>query len=446
MAENGGSDFYQKLYTLQKRLKGERLFIRQDKDIIRSLNDSVNETCKSVYHLAWATRQHWRNVERLITGARVFPSECTETSIHIENVIFEDASKHLGYQDAKYGEFLSSLRGNPKLVAFMLHCATRYGVDISNVTKLLLSCLYGSCLLKEDEKHVLTILRQLIEIQITTSDSVTDYFCSPKSFLNGFNIVLRLYSEMLFTSKLYLTAALHGAVMQVIVDDSVFLDIEMSTVLNRLPPRVMRDKFGDPGTPKSNRKMLEYIEYLQDCLINLCNKFLKSLRDKIYCFPTSIRWILGELGKIIITKTNNTQQTKALLGHVLINYFICPAIINPEPFGINSDAFISDVARYNLAQVASILRSMALAELGMKDQKVQKLLAVFEPVSFMIMMMGIMIMVILTIVIMIIVIMIMVIMIIVILTIVIMIMVILIIMIMMMGIMIMVIMMIMMKS
>ena len=381
MADDGGSNCYEQLYVLQKRLKGERLFIRQDKDIIASLNQNVNETCNNVYHLAWTTRQLWRNVERLLTGARVFPSECSQTSIQIENVIFEDASKHLGYQDAQYGEFLSSLRTNPKLVALMLHSVARHGVDIGNLTKLLLTCLYGSCLLKEDEQFVLTILKTLIEIQIETSDNVVDYFCSPKSCMTGFTVVLRLYSEILFASKLYLTAALHGAVMQVIVDDSVYLDIEMSSVLSRLPPRMIRDKFGDPGTPKSNRKMIEYIDYLQSCLINLCNKFLKSLRDKIYSFPTSIRWILMELGTALRTKTNNEKMTKALLGHVLMNFFICPAIVNPEPFGINSDAFVSEIARYNLVQVASILRSMALAELGMKDQRVQKILAAFEPVS-----------------------------------------------------------------
>ena len=382
MADNGGNDQYEKLYALQKRLKGERLFIRQDKDIIRSLNENVNDTCKNVYHLAWATRQLWRNVERLLTGARVFPSECMQTSIHIENVVFEDASRHLGYQDAMYGEFLSSLRNSPKLVALMLNCATRHGVDIGNLTKFLLSCLYGSCLLKEDEQFVLKILKTLIEIQIMTSNNVVDYFCSPKSSLTGFTIVLQLYSKMLFTSRLYLTAALHGAVMQVIVDDSVFLDIEMNTILNRLPIKVIREKFGDPGTPKSNRKMSEYIEYQKSCLISLCNKFLKSLRDKIYCFPTSIRWVLMELGTALRIKTNDELKTKALLGHVLMNFFICPAIINPEPYGINSDAFVSETARYNLVQVASILRSMALAELGMKDQKVQKLLAAFEPVRF----------------------------------------------------------------
>ena len=382
MADTAGDSFYLKLYALQKRLKGERLFIRQDKDIIRSLNDSVTDTCKSVYHLAWRTRQHWRNLDRLVSGKRVFPSECTQTSILIESAMFEDASKHLGYQDARYGEFLASLRSNPKLVALVLNCATNHGVDVSGVTSLLLCCLYGSCILKEDVNYVLSVLKHLIEIQVSIADDVFQYFCNPKSSQNAFNLVLSQYSELLFTSKLYLTASLHGAVMQIIVDDLFYLDIEISHVLNRLPPKLIRQKFGDPGTPTANKKMAEYIESSQNCLINLCKKFLKGLRDKIYCFPTSLRWILHKLMDVIINRMNcDEKKAKALLGHVLMHFFICPAIVNPEPFGINSDAFITEVARYNLSQVAWLLRSLALAELGMKDLKMHKLLEKFEPVS-----------------------------------------------------------------
>ena len=384
MADSTGgaaADFYANLYILQKRLKGERLFIRQDKDIIRSLNESVSETCKNVYHLAWSTRQHWRNLERLISGARVFPSDCSKTAISIENAIFEDACKHLGYQDAKYGEFLSSLRKNPSLVALVLNSATKSGVDITGLARLLMCSLYGSCLLKEDEIHVLLVLKTLMHVQIMHAEDVVQYFCSPKSSSNAFTVFLRLYSELLFSSKLYLTAALHGAVMQIIVDDSVYLDLDMNTVLSRLQPKTIRDKFGDPGTPKSHRKMMEYSDFLQSCLTNLCNKFLKSLKDKIYCFPTSLQWVFKQLELAIRTKTQNNEKTKAFLGHVLINHFVCPAIINPEPFGINSDAFVSETARYNLVQVAGILRSLALAELGMKDPKTQNILAAFEPVS-----------------------------------------------------------------
>ena len=60
--------------------------------------------------------------------------------------------------------------------------------------------------------------------------------------------------------------------------------------------------------------------------------------------------------------------------------FICPAIINPEPYGINSDAYLSETARHNLCQIASILRSAALLECGMKDEKLHEILTQLEQV------------------------------------------------------------------
>eukprot|EP00794_Sanderia_malayensis_P015998 gene15998-17609_t len=379
MAEGDSYDFHDKLYLLQKRLKNERLFIRQDKELISKLNEDVLDSCNRVYHLAWTTRQHWRNLDRLISGTRVFPADCSKTAIDIEGSRFEDASKHLGYQDLKYGEFLLNLRRNPTLVANVLSCANMKGVDISNISRLLLMCLYGSCLIKEDENYVLRLLNNLMTEQLIPCDDIKEYFFGPKSSSNGFLVVLRQYSELLFSSKLYLTAALHGTVMQIIVDDSLYLDLDINKVLNRLSPIVIREKFGDPGTPKNNRKMTEHLEMLYKCLVNICNKFIRSLKDKIYCFPTGIKWILRELFTLIKNKTNDdVKKTTAIVGHVLINFFICPAIVNPEPYGINSDAFISEAARYNLSQVAGILRSLALAACEMRDIKMDKILHLFD--------------------------------------------------------------------
>ena len=383
MADLERSNCSYRLYLLQKRLKNERLFVRQEKDILRSLNENVTTTSKKLSHTAWMTRQHWRNLERLVSGSRVFPSECSNTARCIECAKFEDANKHLGYHEMKYGEFLMKLREKPKLVALILNSADHLGIDTSQLVRLLLCSIYGSCVFKEDEKLVLKILKSLTVIQVIKHEDPINYFCSPKGSINAFSTVLRLYSEMLFSAKLYLTAALHGVVMQVIVDDSFHLDLEMNKVLSRLPPKVIREKFGEPGTPKAARKIEEHMEELQKCLITLCRKFLKSIKDKIYCFPPNLQWILGQLYRGLKEHTGLEERSiKGLLGHILINFFICPAIINPEPYGINTDATISEAARYNLAQIASILRSLALTGCGLKDPKIGKLTEADDVVSY----------------------------------------------------------------
>ena len=74
-------------------------------------------------------------------------------------------------------------------------------------------------------------------------------------------------------------------------------------------------------------------------------------------------------------------NAKAIIGYMIMSYFVCPAIINPEPYGINSDADISETARHNLSQIASILRSLALLECGLKDEKLKSILVKFDQVS-----------------------------------------------------------------
>jgi hypothetical protein len=64
----------------------------------------------------------------------------------------------------------------------------------------------------------------------------------------------------------------------------------------------------------------------------------------------------------------------------VFTYFICPAIVNPEPYGI-TDAPISDVSRFNLIQVAKIVQMLAMTKYEDVDSKVSDLYNLFEKVS-----------------------------------------------------------------
>jgi hypothetical protein len=59
--------------------------------------------------------------------------------------------------------------------------------------------------------------------------------------------------------------------------------------------------------------------------------------------------------------------------------YICPAICDPEPYGIISDVQITNVARHNLMQVANILQVLAMSE-DDKDTKAQDLYSKFRHV------------------------------------------------------------------
>lgn len=61
-------------------------------------------------------------------------------------------------------------------------------------------------------------------------------------------------------------------------------------------------------------------------------------------------------------------------------FFICPAIVNPEPYGI-TDAPISDIASFNLMQVAQILQVLAMSKWEEINPKLMDLYGKFEKVK-----------------------------------------------------------------
>jgi len=368
---------------LQKRLKEERQFVKHEKDQLRKLNEKVLLVSQNLYYLEWKTRKQWMNLDRLVSG-KSNPSECSNTAKVIDSVKFEDGGSHLSYHDGQYGKFLLSLRDSPKLVAGILDfCDTkRFQTTTRQLSRLLISTLYGSCAEKRDELFVLRILNEVMELQVLECEDLLQFFCGTRSTDNAFASMFTVFSEMLFSSKLYLTAALHGTVMQVIVDDAIFLDVDLTKVVSRIPTKIAIEKFGQPNTPEAKQKQDEHMAVLHNHIISLCKKFLKSLYDKIYCFPQSLIWVIGQLYQGMLTKLKlPPANAKALIGYMLMTYFICPAIINPEPYGINSDADISETARHNLGQVASILRSLALLECGLKEEKFKVILDRLEKVS-----------------------------------------------------------------
>jgi len=368
--------------TLQNRLKDERLFVKQEKENLSKLNEKLVNSSQNLFYIEWKNRQHWINVDRLVWGGSANPSECSTTSRIIDSVSFEDAASILNYEDTKYGQLLNDLRENQRLVALILDYCDKKRLQTSTrlLSRLLIFSLYGGCADQKDELKILYVLKELINLQVLTCEDLLSFFCGKRSTENAFACVLTMFSEMLFSSKLYLTAALHGTVMQVIVGDSTFLDVEVNKVLSRIPPKATMEKFGKPGSPAANIKIKAHMEKLHKQLISLCKRFLKSLHDKIYCFPQSLRWTFGQLYKGMIHRMKLPQaNAKAMIGYVLMSYFICPAIINPEPYGINSDADISETARHNLGQIASILRSLALLDCGLKDEKLKSILGNFEP-------------------------------------------------------------------
>lgn len=296
------------------------------------------------------------------------PASCCQRANTLENSHFIDVYKYLRYQAClSYGEFLGALRKSPKLLALCLVEGDKLVPDlVQSIVQSLAAGLYGSCLLPEDKILVLKLLRHLMLLQIVPSDN-------PRRLLrHGTCAFSRFYSafhESLFSAKFFLTAALHNPIVQLLMEDEMFLDIDPDKAPVRFPPSERLKKFGKEGTPEYESKLQCYRLWTINSLYQITQRFIVSIRENMHCFPSSVCWLVKQMAGLLRKNGNiDRKEVHAMCTDLVFTYFICPAIVNPEPYGI-TDAPISYVARFNLMQVGQILQMLSLMKYQTVDSK-----------------------------------------------------------------------------
>ncbi|XP_078406022.1 GTPase-activating protein and VPS9 domain-containing protein 1 isoform X1 [Cetorhinus maximus] len=366
------------LHTLAHHLKQERLYVNSEKQLLQRLNADVLKTAEKLYCSAWIAKQQRINLDRLIlTSVEASPAECCKHAKILENTQFVDGYKQLGFQETIYGEFLNRLRENPRLVASCLVAGEKLNHESThNVILTVFTALYGNCIMQEDESYLLQVLRYLIEFELKESDN-------PRRLLRKgactFSILFKLFSEGLYSAKLFLTATLHEPIMLLLVEDEDHLETDPNKLIERFSPAQQEKLFGEKGTEQFRRKVQEMVESNEAKLVALVNKFIGYLKQNIYCFPHSLRWIVSQMYKTLsCVEGLAVGEVKAMCTDLLLAYFICPAIVNPEQYGIISDAPINEVARFNLMQVGQLLQQLALTGSEEADPRLKNSLSKFD--------------------------------------------------------------------
>ncbi|XP_041048943.1 GTPase-activating protein and VPS9 domain-containing protein 1 isoform X3 [Carcharodon carcharias] len=366
------------LHTLAHHLKQERLYVNSEKQLLQRLNADVLKTAEKLYCSAWIAKQQRINLDRLIlTSVEASPAECCKHAKILESTQFVDGYKQLGFQETIYGEFLNRLRENPRLVASCLVAGEKLNHESThNVILTVFTALYGNCIMQEDESYLLQVLRYLIEFELKESDN-------PRRLLRKgactFSILFKLFSEGLYSAKLFLTATLHEPIMLLLVEDEDHLETDPNKLIERFSPAQQEKLFGEKGTEQFRRKVQEMVESNEAKLVALVNKFIGYLKQNIYCFPHSLRWIVSQMYKTLsCVEGLAVGEVKAMCTDLLLAYFICPAIVNPEQYGIISDAPINEVARFNLMQVGQLLQQLALTGSEEADPRLKNSLSKFD--------------------------------------------------------------------
>ncbi|CAH1787256.1 unnamed protein product [Owenia fusiformis] len=366
------------LIELARHLKQERLFVSSEKEQLQSLNEQVAKTAQTLYHVSWIGRQQRQNLDQLILNSReVSPATCCHNANMLELSNFVDAYKHLSYHESKYGEFLKQFRENPRMIAACLVQGEQLDVTtMQNIVHIVVTSLYANGVMPEDENYLLQVLKSLIEFQLAKSSN-------PRRMLRkgscAFSRVFKLLNEGQFSAKLFLTAALHNPVMRLLMEDEWFYDIDPDKALVRFPQAERIRRFGQPGTVSYTENLNKYRQFTNEKLVQMTNRFILSIKNNLYCFPQSLCWLVSQLYHMI-NKSNNvdTAEARAMCADLVFTLFICPAICDPEPYGITSDTPLSYIARHNLMQVAQILQVLAISKWDEIDPKLRDLYSRFE--------------------------------------------------------------------
>ena len=222
---------------------------------------------------------------------------CLKTN-QLESTNFIDWYKYLTYHDAKYGEFLKFLLETPRLVGQILAAEEKASsLNTNGIVKILMHSVYGNCVLQEDETRMLHMLKSLLELQLATCNN-------PRLMLRrgscAFSVACRQLFDVLFSTKLFLTGALHDPVMRLLMEDEWFYDIDPGKALVRFSAAERQRRFGEPGTEQYKEKLAKYRTTIVEKLVIMANRFIISIKNNMHCFPTSLAWLISQVQFFII--------------------------------------------------------------------------------------------------------------------------------------------------
>ncbi|XP_028966493.1 GTPase-activating protein and VPS9 domain-containing protein 1 [Galendromus occidentalis] len=364
---------------LVQSLRQEQLFVSSEKRKIHQLNEEVRKYSDRLFEKAWQARHQRINLDCYILNLHDIQTSHRKDA-QLDAVHFIDSFRRLGNADTSMCELLKALRDNPKLLALFLDRAEHLKVGPSVMQHLINSVmisLYGACILPEDNNLALVLLYELMHLQLPRSNELR------RLLQNGnctFSRCYKAFVEAHIPAKLFLTSALRNAIIQVLVHDDLYLDFEPNNTVIRFSPEERLRHFGEEGTPQYEASLKSYRTRMLRKLTMFANVFLEGIKESIFCFPPALAWLVRQFYSIILEENKlESRQIAVICADLVFYFFICPAIVNPELFGIIEEGFyIGQIARYNLMQIARIVQVLAMARYEPIDERLEEVYRNFD--------------------------------------------------------------------
>ncbi|XP_067940772.1 GTPase-activating protein and VPS9 domain-containing protein 1-like [Watersipora subatra] len=361
------------LLELSQRLSQEKLYTHSERENIARLNQDVSVAAAQVCKTAWLVKQQRTNLSRLTQDD---PSLCCLRANLLGMTNFVDAFHHLNYHESKFSSFLKMLRDEPSIVAEFI-AGYSSTVSISETIDILIGALYGSCVAAQEEILLAAMLRKLAHLLMSNLDNEANRVLTKDRC--AWCQIYRAYTDCLTSCKLFLAAALHQPIINLLTQDDWFYDIEPNKSLERFHPAQKAIKFGTPGMEEYATRTKQYRDDQVKKLHKFAMDFINHIKEAMLCFPAPLQWLIAHMHAILIeTGRYDELQSRSLCTELVFDLFICPAIIDPMLYGLTSEVPVSHIARHNLIQVARMLQVLSQGQRSDERLRVPSLYSLFD--------------------------------------------------------------------
>lgn len=341
---------------LWRRLRQESLFVSAERESLGKLHGDLKEDHYKLLQQLYRTRRFQSNHYAAESGANL--AECFVTDNRLQNCKFSEMS----YSEADMmAPFLKALKMNPTLVAACLVYGEKMqletGPGFTNLLETVVLSLYGQSCATQNHSALLEFIQCLMLHQIGATNRPRDVLKR-----GAFITTYRLLVEALPESRLFLTAALYQPIVQVLLDEGPPLEINAEKVCDYFSPRELQVRFGVRGSDQFKQKVAEFCKNTQQRLDDHVKRFSHAIEYSLACFPSAIAYVIGRAHSIVSDGGMCPQdEARTLAADLLLQDFICLAIVNPERYGVTGDLPITETARINLIQIAQRLQKAVIS-------------------------------------------------------------------------------------
>ncbi|KRX37909.1 GTPase-activating protein and VPS9 domain-containing protein 1 [Trichinella murrelli] len=372
--------YQNQLVDLCYRLRDEKLLVNADIDSILRLNMEVEEQILELVKICWIHCHQHRTLSKLLQSHpdATVQNACSQLC-QLENAHFSDSKKQLANNETTITEILRLLLNSSKLVATVLHFFECVEPNLADELCFTFFCsVYGSCQFVNDEKCLYAVLCDLMRLQFSHCEG-ENLRRMLRRGSGAFCKMYRLATGSLFSVSLFLASALYQPIMQLISQNEQLLEIDPTKAAMRFSATEKLANWGLEGSSQYKENIANYRKIIIQRLVLVSNNFIQSIRDSLHCFPVPLAWLLRQLHFFLSDCLKlTTSECDQICTELIFSYIICPAIANPEAFGILSDTPVSSVARFNLMQVGQILQALAVCPWDRLDSKLNDLYSQFD--------------------------------------------------------------------